>query len=153
VKLLPVRVAEQEQPATCDEPAAAPASTGAIHIELPGRALISLEGAWMRGSYAQCWSALFSDRSSNRNAHLDRSRSHGHAPRLSGTQRAGDLIKVLWFDGDGLCLLAKRLERGRFIWPQARSGSVSLSRTQLSMLLEGIDWRAPARTAEPLLSV
>jgi len=62
-------------------------------------------------------------------------------------------VKVLWFDGDGLCLLAKRLERGRFIWPQATSGSVSLSRAQLSMLLEGIDWRAPIRTAQPQLSV
>ena len=36
--------------------------------------------------------------------------------------RRGDLIKVLWFDGDGLCLFAKRLKRGRFIWPQATSG-------------------------------
>lgn len=67
--------------------------------------------------------------------------------------RRGDIVKVLWFDGDGLCLLAKRLERGRFIWPQATSGSVSLSRAQLSMLLEGIDWRAPIRTAQPQLSV
>jgi transposase len=33
--------------------------------------------------------------------------------------RRGDTIKILWFDGDGLCLFAKRLERGRFIWPQA----------------------------------
>jgi transposase len=53
---------------------------------------------------------------------------------------SGDIVKVLWFDGDGLCLLAKRLERGRFVWPQASSGTVSLSRAQLSMLLEGIDW-------------
>jgi len=67
--------------------------------------------------------------------------------------RRGDIVKVLWFDGDGLCLLAKRLEPGRFIWPQATSGSVSLSRAQLSMLLEGIDWRAPIRTAQPQLSV
>jgi transposase len=67
--------------------------------------------------------------------------------------RRGDILKVLWFDGDGLCLLAKRLERGRFIWPQASSGTVSLSRAQLSMLLEGIDWRAPARTAERVMSV
>lgn len=67
--------------------------------------------------------------------------------------RRGDIVKLLWFDGDGLCLLAKRLERGRFIWPQATSGSVSLSRAQLSMLLEGIDWRAPIRTAQPQLSV
>ena len=41
--------------------------------------------------------------------------------------RRGDIVKVLWFDGDGLCLLAKRLERGRFVWPQASSGTVSLS--------------------------
>ena len=61
--------------------------------------------------------------------------------------RRGDLIKVLWWDGDGLCLFAKRLERGRFIWPQATSGTVSLTPAQLSMLLEGIDWRRPVRTA------
>jgi len=44
--------------------------------------------------------------------------------------RRGDIIKLLWFDGDGLCLFAKRLERGCFIWPQAESGTVSLSRAQ-----------------------
>lgn len=63
--------------------------------------------------------------------------------------RRGDLIKVLWSDGDGMCLLAKRLERGRFISPQAEAGSVSLSVAQLSMLLEGIDWRRPERTWQP----
>jgi len=67
--------------------------------------------------------------------------------------RRGDLIKVLWFDGDGLCLLAKRLERGRFIWPQATNGTVSLTPAQLSMLLEGIDWRRPVRTQTPQLAV
>jgi transposase len=51
-----------------------------------------------------------------------------------------DTIKILWFDGDRLCLFAKRLEHGRFVWPQATEGSVALSRAQLSMLLEGIDW-------------
>ena len=60
--------------------------------------------------------------------------------------RRGDLLKLLWFDGDGLCLFAKRLERGRFVWPQAMSGVVSLGAAQLSMLLEGIDWRRPLRT-------
>ena len=63
--------------------------------------------------------------------------------------RRGDLIKLLWFDGDGLCLFAKRLERGRFVWPKAESGTVSLTRAQLSMLLEGIDWRRPERTWQP----
>ena len=63
--------------------------------------------------------------------------------------RRGDLIKLLWWDGDGFCLFAKRLERGRFIWPQATEGSVHLSTAQLSMLLEGIDWRRPARTWRP----
>jgi transposase len=62
--------------------------------------------------------------------------------------RRGDLIKVLWWDGEGLCLFAKRLERGRFVWPRAEDGAVLLSRAQLSMLLEGIDWRRPERTAE-----
>ena len=66
--------------------------------------------------------------------------------------RRGDLVKLLWFDGDGLCLFAKRLERGRFVWPQAASGSVSLSAAQLSMLLEGIDWRRPVRTWRPDLA-
>ena len=64
--------------------------------------------------------------------------------------RRGDLIKVLWADRDGLCLFAKRLERGRFVWPQASSGVVHLTPAQLSMLLEGIDWRRPERTWPPL---
>jgi transposase len=63
--------------------------------------------------------------------------------------KRGDRVKMLWWDGDGLCLLAKRLERGRFVWPQATSGSISLSPAQLSMLLEGIDWRRPERTWRP----
>jgi len=49
-------------------------------------------------------------------------------------------------------LVEKRLERGRFVWPQATSGTVSLTRAQLSMLLEGIDWRQPQRTWEPQLA-
>ena len=66
--------------------------------------------------------------------------------------RRGDLVKLLWFDGDGLCLFAKRLERGRFVWPQAVSGTVALSPAQLSMLLEGIDWRRPVKTWRPELA-
>ena len=67
--------------------------------------------------------------------------------------RRGDIVKVLWSDGQGLLLLAKRLEKGRFVWPQASSGSVSLTPAQLSMLLEGIDWRMPARTWQPAMVV
>jgi transposase len=47
----------------------------------------------------------------------------------------------------------KRLERGRFIWPQAKEGTVSLTRAQLSMLMEGIDWRRPERTWTPQIAV
>lgn len=63
--------------------------------------------------------------------------------------RRGDLVKLLWWSGDGMNLYAKRLERGRFVWPQATSGTVHLSAAQLSMLLEGIDWRRPTRTWQP----
>lgn len=63
--------------------------------------------------------------------------------------RRGDLVKLLWWSGDGMNLYAKRLERGRFVWPQARSGAVYLTSAQLSMLLEGIDWRRPTRTWQP----
>lgn len=67
--------------------------------------------------------------------------------------RRGDLIKLLWWDGDGLCIFAKRLERGKFVWPKAEAGTVSLTRAQLSMLLEGIDWRQPTRTWKPEMAV
>ncbi|MFC3377751.1 IS66 family insertion sequence element accessory protein TnpB [Rugamonas sp. CCM 8940] len=76
-----------------------------------------------------------------------RYRNSGHVFVFRG--RRGDMLKVLWWTGDGLCLLAKRLERGRFVWPQADSGSVALTPAQLSMLLEGIDWRRPERTWRP----
>ncbi len=79
---------------------------------------------------------------------LEQAPFSGHVFVFRG--KRGDLIKLLWFDGDGLCLFQKRLERGRFVWPQATTGAVSLTRAQLSMLLEGIDWRQPQRTWEPL---
>ena len=64
--------------------------------------------------------------------------------------RRGDLVKVIWFDGQGACLFSKRLEQGRFVWPSPAQGRVSVPPAQLSMLLEGIDWRAPQRTWRPL---
>ena len=75
--------------------------------------------------------------------------------------KRGDLIKVIWHDGQGACLFSKRLERGRFIWPvvtRADAGghpqrpedyAVTISSAQLGYMLEGIDWRAPQKTYRP----
>ena len=83
----------------------------------------------------------------------------GHIFAFRG--RRGDLIKVLWHDGQGhprayaasghdpLDLFSKRLERGGFIWPSPTDGVVTISRAQLGYLLEGIDWRMPQRTWLP----
>ncbi len=64
--------------------------------------------------------------------------------------RRGDLVKVIWWDGQGACLFMKRLENGRFVWPSAKEGKIVLTPAQLSMRLEGIDRRAPQRTWRPL---
>jgi transposase len=64
--------------------------------------------------------------------------------------RSGSLVKILWHDGLGMSLYAKRLERGRFIWPMpAAGGGVSISASQLAYMLDGIDWRNPQRTFRP----
>ena len=63
--------------------------------------------------------------------------------------KRGDLLKVLWHDGLGMSLYAKRLERGRFIWPTPADGSVAITAAQLGYMLEGIDWRHPQRTWRP----
>jgi len=63
--------------------------------------------------------------------------------------RSGSLVKILWHDGVGMSLYAKRLERGRFIWPSATVGAVSISASQLAYMLDGIDWRNPQKTWRP----
>lgn len=63
--------------------------------------------------------------------------------------RRGDLIKVIWHDGDGACLFTKRLEKGRFIWPSPADGVVAITPAQLGYLLSGIDWRHPRATWRP----
>lgn len=63
--------------------------------------------------------------------------------------RRGDLVKCLWHDGLGMSLYAKRLERGRFIWPSPASGAVAISASQLAYLLDAIDWRNPQQTWRP----
>src|SRR5450631_4832998 len=59
--------------------------------------------------------------------------------------RSGSLLKVIWHDGQGACLFAKRLERGRFLWPSVADGVVTISSAQLSYLRSGIDWRMPQK--------
>ena len=62
--------------------------------------------------------------------------------------KRGDYLKILYWDGSGLCLFAKRLERGRFVWPSIVDGALILTPAQLALLVEGIDWR---RTVAPPL--
>ena len=62
--------------------------------------------------------------------------------------KRGDRLKILAWDGSGLCLYAKRLESGRFVWPPIVEGRLQLTAGQLWLLLEGIDWR---RTVAPEL--
>ena len=63
--------------------------------------------------------------------------------------KRGHLIKILWHDGIGMSLYAKRLERGRFIWPSVTAGVASISASQLAYMLDGIDWRHPQHTWRP----
>ena len=63
--------------------------------------------------------------------------------------RAGSLIKIVWHDGVGMSLYAKRLEKGRFIWPVPKDGAVAISTAQLAYMLDGIDWRNPRQTWRP----
>jgi transposase len=48
----------------------------------------------------------------------------------------GNLIKILWHDGIGMSLCAKRLEKGRFIWPSTTAGVVAISASQLAYMLD-----------------
>ena len=63
--------------------------------------------------------------------------------------KRGHLVKILWHDGIGMSLYAKRLERGRFIWPSPADGTVAITPAQLAYMLDGIDWRNPIRTWRP----
>ncbi|EFO4252027.1 transposase [Escherichia coli] len=78
---------------------------------------------------------------------LDENPFSGHLFIFRG--RRSDMIKILWADADadadadGLCLFTKRLEEGQFIWPAVRDGKVSITRSQLAILLDKLDWRQP----------
>ena len=67
-------------------------------------------------------------------------------------RRAG-LIKLIWHDGVGLCMLSKRLEHGQFAWPSTQTtGRIALSSAQLAALLDGCEWRAPVARRRPELA-
>ncbi|EAY5808082.1 IS66 family insertion sequence element accessory protein TnpB [Salmonella enterica] len=72
---------------------------------------------------------------------LDEDPFSGHLFIFRG--RKGDTVKILWADTDGLCLFTKRLEEGQFIWPAVRDGKIAITRSQLAMLLDKLDWRQP----------
>ena len=78
---------------------------------------------------------------------LRRDPLNGHLFCFRG--RRGNLLKVIWHDGQGACLFTKRLERGRFLWPSPADGVVTISSAQLGYLLSGIDWRHPQETRRP----
>src|SRR3981189_512806 len=78
---------------------------------------------------------------------LKRDPHAGHLYICRGSR--GDLAKILWHDGIGLSLYAKRLDRGKFIWPSASAGAVSRSAADVAYMLEGIDWRNPQLTWRP----
>jgi transposase len=67
-------------------------------------------------------------------------------------RRAG-LIKLIWHDGIGLCMLTKKLEQGQFVWPSTTSsGRIALTPSQLTALLDGCEWRAPVARRKPELA-
>src|SRR5690606_16604950 len=79
---------------------------------------------------------------------LKRDPHGGHLFVFRGRQ--GNLVRIIWHDGQGACVFTKRLERGRFLWPSPADGMVTISSAQLGYLLDGIDWRMPQKTWRPL---
>jgi transposase len=67
--------------------------------------------------------------------------------------KRGDYLKVLYWDGSGLCLFAKRLENSRFVWPPIVEDCLHLSAAQLTMLIEGMDWRRTVPIVTPHVPV
>lgn len=65
----------------------------------------------------------------------------GHLSIFRG--RRGDTVKILWADADGMCLFIKRLEEGQFVLPTVHDGKIAITRSQLAMLLDKLDWPQP----------
>jgi transposase len=76
----------------------------------------------------------------------------GHLFAFRG--KKASMLKILFWDGNGLCLFTKRLDQGHFVWPTMAGidGAITLTPAQLAMLIEGIDWRAPERVWRPALA-
>lgn len=68
--------------------------------------------------------------------------------------KRADRIKLLVWDQTGMVLVHKRLEGGKFVWPQVRHGVMRMSSAQLAALFEGLDWRLvrPERVRHPLVA-
>jgi transposase len=67
--------------------------------------------------------------------------------------KKADYFKILHWDGSGLCLFAKRLEVGKFVWPPIADGAMVLTPAQLALLVEAMDWRrivAPEPSRQPV---
>lgn len=77
----------------------------------------------------------------------------GHLFVFRGRTRA-NLIKIIYWDGTGFCLFTKRLEQGVFLWPPSIKADETLSLTsaQFSLLIEGVDWRAPEQRWRPAIA-
>ncbi|WP_420381039.1 IS66 family insertion sequence element accessory protein TnpB [Novosphingobium sp.] len=63
--------------------------------------------------------------------------------------KRADRIKLVWWDGTGLCLMAKKLEQGGFKWPGIQDGVMRLTAAQLGALLEGLDGAGCMADASP----
>jgi transposase len=135
-----------------------PCLPGLIRIELPGGVRVSVDAGVDAGALARVFLACgvtdmrkgFDGLAVLVQQVLAQNPHSGALFAFRG--KRGHLVKLLWFDGQGLCLFSKRLDRGRFVWPMTATGTVVLTPAQLSMLLEGIDWRRPERTFTPTLA-
>ncbi|MCJ9674462.1 IS66 family insertion sequence element accessory protein TnpB [Neorhizobium sp. SHOUNA12A] len=66
--------------------------------------------------------------------------------------KRADRVKIVWWDGSGVCLYAKRLEKAQFCWPRIGHHRVQLNHAQLLALVDGMDWKrvrsAPVKPPE-----
>ena len=77
-----------------------------------------------------------------------------HADPFSGhlflfRSKRADYLKILHYDGTGLCLFAKRLEAGKFLWPPIVDGAMTRTPAQLALLVEAMDWRRTVGAESP----